>query len=74
MKMLYSGPCKWAEGLLFDPYYDDRNAIAIMIDVAWPRDQRLFEKLVKWIQSHVPSYSKEITTNEAVTLWNNMTA
>jgi hypothetical protein len=73
MKMLYSGPCEWAEGLKFDPFYDDRNSIGIMMDVRWPKEIQNYDALIQWMQIHVPSQCIAIDSQEADVMWNKMT-
>ena len=71
--MLYSGPCDWAEGLLFDPFYEDHNAIALTLDVIWPADQEAYRQLISWIKTNVPGNCEQLNSVQASQLWDEMT-
>jgi len=73
MRMLYSGPVKWAEGLSFNPYFNDLNTIAIMIDTSFKKDQEDYADLIQWMEARIPSSCLPIESKDADILWNNMT-
>lgn|SRR5215510_4128243 len=72
MKMLYSGPIDWAEGTSFDPYYNDRNDIAVALHVGFKNEQEDFEDLIQWMKGNVPTECAVITAEDADILWNNL--
>lgn len=72
LRMMWARPLAWASGTDFDPFYNDMNQIAILIDLGDTDDGDNYESLVQWIDASIPGEATMLTEDNATKLWNSL--
>jgi hypothetical protein len=69
LKMLNSRPLAWSKGTDYNPYYNDKNQIAICTDLSDTDDREIYESLVRWIDGNIALEARALTSQMAIQKW-----
>jgi hypothetical protein len=72
MRQLYSHVPSWAKGTSFDPYYNDRNQIAIKLAVPYQDSQNQYHALIRWMKGYLHREYELLDSHAADSLWEKM--